>query len=118
MLSIEQFKIIFITIVAITVIAVIGLIIHYKKKGINVEDNTFQLRIGLGGLAVVLSTFWLVGDITIVAKLKITGVGFAVGLLNFFAVDRAGRKLRKYLKIETEWDKERNRLEPEKNKMK
>ena len=64
----EKFKIVFITILILSLIVMAFLIIYYKKRGADIEDNKFQLKIGFLFLSIVVSVFWFAG-ITIKTKI-------------------------------------------------
>lgn len=100
----EKFKIVFIAILILSLIAMAFLIIYYKKRGTDIEDNKFQLKIGFLFLSIVVSVFWF-ADIAFKTKVLITLISFGFGLFSFLFIDRIGRKIRKAFGIETKGDK-------------
>jgi hypothetical protein len=60
MLTDAQFKYVFAAAVLIVVVAQLLIIFYFKKKLQNVEKRKFQLIVGVGGVIIILSTFWFV----------------------------------------------------------
>jgi O-antigen/teichoic acid export membrane protein len=100
----EKFKIVFAITLILSLIIMASIIFFYKKKGKNIEDNKFQLKIGALFLSIVVAVFWF-ANISLKTKLIITLVSFGVGLFTFLFIDRVGRKIRKVLGVETKGDK-------------
>ena len=116
MLNSEQFKTIFVIVVVLSVITVCLLLIYFKKKGVNIEDSRFQLKIGLSFLTIIIAVFWFIENLSLLNKISITAGAFIVGLGTYFFVDRVGRKLRKSLNIETRANKNRKQKDEETKK--
>ena len=103
----NRFKIIFVAIIGIS-LALMAIIVYCnRKKGVNVEDIKFQLKIGLSFLGVIVLSFWFT-NISVISKLLITAVSFGIGLLYFLLADFIGMQVRKAFGIETEGDYERS----------
>ena len=102
---------------AVGVIAFFILWYVLKKKGINVYDRKIQLLLAFG-IMVPISALpvWLHPLLSIQTKIIGTALGSAVGLANFYAIDRLGKKFRKFTGIENEEDRHDRKVMKEKSK--
>jgi len=87
-----------IILLTVTALIVIGMIfIIAKKRGVDVTTRSFQLRVGIScGIIFILIPLWF-SDLSIKPKIIVTILGLAVGIGNYFAIDRLQKVLREQL---------------------
>lgn len=87
--------------------ALIGIIIlFFRKKGVNLYKKNRILKIVFAVLPIFFLPIFLHPALSLRDKLEIVGLACMVAIINFFVVDRGGKKFRKWMGYETKWDKE------------
>jgi hypothetical protein len=83
---------------ALVLIAVEGVIFFIAhKKGVDVTKHRFALTVGVSGIVIfAVIPLWF-SDLSVKPKIIVTIAALAVGLGNYFAIDRLQKALREQL---------------------
>ena len=71
-----------------------------KKMGFDTNSRTFQLSAGVLGAIILIIIPFCLSDLPITYKIFGTILALAVGVGNFLATDRMGKRLREYLGLD------------------
>jgi|SRR5208283_193842 len=113
----ETFQNVFLICFAVAVIVFFIAWYVLKRKGIKVYSRKIQLLLIFGiMIPIILLPIWLHPLGSIQAKIKTTAIAVIVGFASFYAIDRLGKKFRKFTGIENEEDRHDRKVMKEKKK--
>ncbi len=79
----EKFKLFLVAVLVLITVFYFVLIYYYKKKGKNILDTNFQLKIEFLFVTIIATVFWL-SNLGLEGKIIITFIGLGIWLIDLF----------------------------------